>query len=235
MEIKDGRYKKHRLKNVKEFQENLPLRLNDVYKKGKVLFLFFEHGWTIIVKFGMTGWFYFDNEQGDIIFIFENGKQIVYQDPRHFGTFTITQNGDEVMKEINKISPDILDPLVSYIDIKDNINSLKPNLTLDTVLIDQGLLLSGIGNIIKSEIMYDARIDPKRKIKDIDDKEWKKIFSSAKRITNKVYEEIENNSENEFIKIQKIYQQQNDPKGNKVMKFQSSDGRVTFWVPSIQK
>lgn len=236
-EIKKGRYKKHNLKGWKEFRNDFPLRLKDVYKKGKVLFLFFDKGWTMIVRFGMTGWFYFDQKEvdGDIIFNFDQGKQFIFFDQRHFGTITLTKDTNQVMKELEDIAPDILDKNILYADIKERIQDINSNFTLDKVLMDQKLLLSGIGNIIKSEIMYDAKVSPKHKIKEITDREWKRIFSSARKITKKVYDEIENNSSNEFAKIQKIYQQEKDPKGNKVERFQSSDGRVTFWVPELQK
>jgi formamidopyrimidine-DNA glycosylase len=236
-QIIKGRYRKHSLKGWKEFVNSGPHKLNDVMKKGKVLFLFFVEGWAIIVRFGMTGWFYFDpkNIDGDIIFEFDKGKTLIFYDPRHFGTLTLTKNVDDVLREMESIAPDILDLTVSFKDIKDRIPQVNPNFTLDKVLMDQKLILSGIGNIIKSEVMYDAMISPQRKIKDISEKEWKKIFSSARKISNQVFKEIQNDSEDEFFKIQKIYQREKDPKGNPVEKFESSDGRVTFWVPNVQK
>jgi len=234
--IRKGRYKKHSLKNWKEFQNDFPLILKDVYKKGKVLFLFFTNGWTMIVKFGMTGLFYFDQKDADadIVFDFENGP-LYFFDQRHFGTITITKDGDLVINELEKIAPDILDKRITFSDVKDRIQSINPNATLDTVLMDQKMFLSGIGNIIKSEVLYDAKISPVKQVKNVSEQEWKKLFSSSKKITNKVYNEIVKNSENEFFKIQKVYQQEKDPKGNKVERYESKDGRVTFWVPNVQK
>lgn len=235
VEIKKGRYKSHALKNLKSFQQDLPLKLKDIYKKGKVLFLFFDP-WTIIVRFGMTGWFYFDEKEveGDIVFTFANQRKLIFDDVRHFGTLTITKDADQVLSEMEKIAPDILDQKITFQDIRDRLQNLPKESNIDSVLNDQKLLLSGIGNIMKSEILYDAKISPKRKVKDISDKEWKRIYSSARKITNKVYKEIEKGSANEFLKIQKIYQMESDPKGNPVERFIAKDGRVSFWVPQIQ-
>lgn len=231
-----GRYKNHPLKGWKQFQDDFPLVLKDIYKKGKVLFFFFTNGWTMIVRFGMTGWFYFNEEDADadVVFDFENGA-LYFFDQRHFGTITITKDADKVIKDLEKIAPDILDKNITFSDVKERIQSLNPNSTLDTVLMDQQLLISGIGNIIKSEVLYDAKISPLKQVKNLSDQEWKRLFNSSKKITNKVYNEIVKNSENEFIKIQKVYQQEKDPKGNKVQRYESKDGRVTFWVPNIQK
>jgi formamidopyrimidine-DNA glycosylase len=140
------------------------------------------------------------------------------------------------MKELEKIAPDVLDQRLSYDDLKDRILRLSPSKTIDTVLMDQQLFLSGIGNIIKSEILYDAKISPKRKVSELESKDWRKILSSAKKIAHLIYSELQKEKDtNEFLIVQKIYQREYDPKGNKVERFMSSDGRVSFWVPAIQR
>jgi formamidopyrimidine-DNA glycosylase len=229
IKVEKGRYKTHPLKNLKPF--------DDVYKKGKVLFLFF-HEWTIIIKLGMTGWFYFDEKDvdGDIIFTFENNKKLIFQDTRHFGTITITKDSNLILKELEKIAPDTLDPKLSFEEVRDRISSFNQNLSLDQVLIDQKLFLSGIGNIMKSEILYDAKISPKRKVSELNMKEWSKVFSSATKISRIVYQELmKGKNTNEFSKINKIYQKEYDPNGYQVNRYISKDNRVTFWVPEVQK
>jgi hypothetical protein len=81
----------------------------------------------------------------------------------------------------------------------------------------------GIGNIVKSEVLYDANSD----------REWKRLYNSSKKITNKVYNEILKMSFSKFKKFIN-YQQEKDPMGNKVRRYESKDGRVTFWVANIQ-
>jgi DNA-formamidopyrimidine glycosylase len=242
VKVVGGRYKTHQLKNLKLFKMSLPLRLKGVYNKGKVLFLFFENkdgeAWTMIVKFGMSAWFYFgdedENVKPDIEFMFDKVGKLNFHDTRHFGTITVTKDADLIMRELEKIAPDVLDKKVNYSEVKDRIKEMNPNATIDTILMDQSAFVSGIGNIIKSEVLYDAKISPKTRVKDLDQKQWKRLFQSAKKITQKVLSEIISGAANEFEKITKIYQMDQDPKGNKVERFTSPDGRVTFWVPNIQ-
>jgi formamidopyrimidine-DNA glycosylase len=235
--VQGGRYKSHPLKNLKSFQMSLPLQLKDVYNKGKVLFLFFSNDWVIIVKFGMTGWFYMEQEMNgispDITFNFGDSN-LYFQDTRHFGTIQITKDADLVIKELEKIAPDILDNTLRFSDVEDRIRSLSDNATIDTILMDQSSFVSGVGNIIKSEVLYDSKLSPKRRVRDLNRKEWMKLFQSTKKIAENVYHEILKGSENEFQQIIKIYQRDKDPKGNKVEKITSPDGRVTFWVPTVQ-
>jgi formamidopyrimidine-DNA glycosylase len=105
--------------------------------------------------------------------------------------------------------------------------------SLDVILMDQKMLVSGIGNIIKSEMLYDAKISPKRKGKEVSDQEWKRILQSGKRISKKVLSNLEKEKD-EFQGILRVYEMEKDPKGNPVSDFRSKDGRSTYWVPNIQ-
>lgn len=232
IEIKKGRYKSHPLKNLKSFKKLLPLKLIKVVKKGKVIFLSFQEGWTIIFKFGMTGQLY-SQEDGnqDVEFVFGE-KSLFFQDTRHFGTITITNDQQMIESEIDRIAPDILDSKTRFSDVQTKIENLGPNKKLDQILMDQKEFLSGIGNIAKSEIMYLAKISPKRKVSQISNIEWKKIFDAAKKVVGSIYNQIKKGN---WGFDTKIYQQETDPYGNYVKSFVSSDGRKTFWVPIIQK
>jgi formamidopyrimidine-DNA glycosylase len=229
IKILKGRYKKRIPKNFTSFQNSLPLRLLDVIKKGKVIFLFFEKDWVVIVKFGMTAWLSDKEEDPNVIFDFGD-KKLFYKDVRQFGTLTFTQDPVMVLKELNKLAPDILDDKISFQDIQDRISSNK---NIDVILMDQKIVLSGIGNIVKSEVLYDAKIDPRRKGSDLTREEWKQIFNSAKKISNKVVKNIENNKD-DFEGMIKIYGKETDSNGNKIQKYNAKDGRVTFWVSEVQ-
>ena len=245
IEIVKGKYKKKTPRNLIEFQKDLPLRLLDVIKKGKVIFLFFEKGWTVIVKFGMTGWLSTEEnereeekeeereeekEKPNVIFDLD-GKKLFYTDIRQFGSLTFTKDPVYVLNELSKLAPDILDDKIKFKDIQDRIGSTK---SIDVQLMDQKLVFSGIGNIIKSEILYDAKIDPRRKGNELSLDEWKKIFQSAKKISKRVLNNIENGKE-DFNGVIYVYNKEKDKNQNKVERYSSKDGRVTYWVPSIQK
>ncbi len=242
--IKSGRYKTHGSpENFRKFKNNLPMKLVSIYKKGKVIFLFFENNWTIIIKLGMVGWFYKSNSktifksEPNIIFEFDDDN-LYFSDFRNFGTVTFTNNIIDIVNEIDMLAPDILDNNTSFDNIYERIKTIKnKNKTIDTVLMDQHLVMSGIGNIIKSELLYNAKISPKRVIKDLSIEDWKQIYISAKRYSMKVYEILNRMKWNreEYIDIRNIYQKEKDPYGNDVLIYISSDGRKTYYVPKIQK
>ena len=223
--IQKGRYKKHGPpKNWNAFRNALPLRLIDVIKKGKVIFLFFEKDWVCIIKLGMTAWLDDQPEDANVLFDFGN-KKLYYKDVRQFGTLAFTNDPILILKELNQIAPDVLD---------EKIPVPKPlGKSMDVLLMSQKLVLSGVGNIMKSEILYDAKIDPRRQGSQLSDQEWNRVFSSAKKIANHILRNIEQGKE-DFSGVIQVYEKEKDSYGNQIENYVSKDGRRTYWVKEIQ-
>jgi formamidopyrimidine-DNA glycosylase len=239
-----GRYKTHGPgAGFTAFRKLLPMRLTQVYKKGKVLFLFFEDNWCLIAKMGMTGWFYsgkdrplFDSEP-HVVFEFD-GDTLIFDDFRNFGTLTFTNNIMEIIQEMDRLAPDVLDPSTTDSVVLERVPSIRPHLPIEEVLMNQTMVMSGIGNILKSEILYDAGISPKRAIATLNPKDWHRILTSSKVISKRTLSVLQKRSENEkeeYVAIRKIYDKETDPEGNKVLSYRSGDGRTTFYVPALQK
>jgi formamidopyrimidine-DNA glycosylase len=243
-----GRYKTHGPgKGFLAFQRLLPLRLTDVYKKGKVIFLFFEEGWCLIAKMGMTGWFYSGDDMvarrtlhrsnPNVAFEFEGGEELLFADFRNFGTLTFTNDVLTIVEEMDRLAPDVLNPYTTYEDIRSRVGDAKPDMTLDLALMEQTLLMSGIGNILKSEILYTAGVSPRRKLKDVEDAEWRRIVSAAKkvsRMTLAVLERRSDDSREEYTGSRRVYGRKEDPDGRQVVSYPSADGRATYYVPAVQ-
>ena len=265
--IVGGRYKHHGAPaRMKEFQQQLPATLTDVYKKGKVIFLIFNNGWFIIAKMGMTGWFARPEDEQlfesppNVIFHFGEGvvpltqvsalgpqkgvvplTQLQWHDFRNFGTLTFTNNSSEVLEELKGIAPDILDHVVTATQVYKRVLAAaeldtRQNPTIAEALMDQTYAISGIGNIIKSELLYDAGISPKRHIRDLSKQDWFAVFRSARKISQNVLRHLESGKgREEYFSAHKIYQKETDPKGLPVKKAQLGNGRTTFWVPEVQQ
>ena len=108
-------------------------------------------------------------------------------------------------------------------------------------LMDQSLM-SGIGNYLKSEILFASRISPHRNIEDITDKELKILYTQARKIIKESYVlgglsvkdflNIEG-KEGESYKLIKVYCKTKID-GKKIKKEKTKDGRTTHWVPELQ-
>ena len=103
--------------------------------------------------------------------------------------------------------------------------------------------ISGIGNYLKSEILYESEISPFRVINSLSIKEIEILYTNIIKIANNSYKSggatIRNysniNSEEGTYTFQfKVYQMKKDPLGNIVQKIETKDKRTTHWVPEIQ-
>lgn len=248
--ILGGRYKTHGPgKGFVAFQRALPMRLTDVYKKGKVIFLIFEKSWVLIAKMGMTGWFYrgadrpLFRSQPNVTFQFEN-EELHFADFRNFGTLTFTNQVLDVMEEMDRLAPDVLNPYTTYGQIAERVAEATENkkgskgeMQVGDALMSQTLLMSGIGNILKSEVLYVAGVSPRRELKDVEETEWRRIVSAAKSVSKKtlaVLERRKGESRDEYAGIRQVYGKERDPEGKRVVVYQSADGRATYYVPSVQ-
>jgi formamidopyrimidine-DNA glycosylase len=225
------------------------MRLTDVRKKGKVIVLDFEDGWSIIVKLGMVGWLsgvrrvsdhlprtyslgegaHLHEAEPNVVFEF-GATDLHFTDFRNFGTLTVTHDQSIVSATLDAIAPDILDPATH---MTERIPTLKPTATIETVLMDQTALMSGIGNIIKSELLYAAGVAPKRTVASIQPAEWRRIFTAARTVANRVLDTLKHRPD-EYEANQRVYQRETDPHGRLVKSHVAADGRRTFWVPAVQ-
>ena len=101
-----------------------------------------------------------------------------------------------------------------------------------------------VGNYIKSDSLWLARINPHRKVEDISDIELVNLNRSIKQVmresfqsggatikTYKSFDGLEGGYTRRFL----VYNQEKAPDGNEVIKETTEDKRSTFWVPEVQK
>jgi formamidopyrimidine-DNA glycosylase len=193
----------------------------------------------------MTGWFFKPHElpefitEPNIIFEFEN-DDLNFTDFRNFGTLTFTDDIQQVVKEIDRLAPDILDDSTTFdiiLERFDKLTEKTKEILIEDALMDQTLLFSGIGNIIKSELLYDAHISPLRKLKDLSRNDLHAIFISAKKISKRTLKHLNNKmfDPEGYNKIHNVYNKETNTDGLKIDTRTSKYGRTTFWVPEIQK
>lgn len=243
IKIVAGRYKTHGPPTgFREFTQHLPVRLVEVYKKGKIIFLFFDNSWCLIAKMGMVGWFYSEANKPilrmdpHVVFEFD-GSALIFSDFRNFGTLEFTNDTAKVIHEIEKVAPDISDPQITFAQIRRRVETLDKSRQLDELLMDQEALFSGVGNIIKSETLYSAKISPHRTLRSLTSRELANLWRAVRSYSRSVLKVLESEEiySSAYIALQKVYQRDHDSEGHAIKSYKSAaDGRTTFWVPTIQ-
>jgi formamidopyrimidine-DNA glycosylase len=173
---------------TEEFVKSLVGRkLDKLERKGKWIFFFLED-YVLNVHLRMTGKFFFsENEHKPcLIFNFSNGKKLIYCDPRGFGVFYLKRLEDFYnQKPYLDIGPDIIQDTISKNYLVSVFSKLK--LPIKSVLLEQKIM-SGIGNIYASEILFACKIDPLRQTKEIKVEEIENIIKQSKFILQKSIE-----------------------------------------------
>ena len=241
-----GRYRNKAPNNFLVVEDNLPLKLLEIKSKGKLIYWVFEKKITLLNTLGMSG-IWTKNLSNHISISMEfnldgKKKKVYFVDQRHFGTLKFLTNKKDLQDKLKKIGPDVLnDPdMNSQLFIKRITKNKNQNIT--KVLMDQKII-SGIGNYLKSEILYDCKISPLRKIEDLTEKDLYNLYKSSRKVIKNSYmnrgvsikdfKDIDEKKGNHQFNLE-VYCRDKDRYGNKVERITTPDKRTTYWVPSVQ-
>lgn len=227
---------------------NLPKKskLIDVISKGKLLVMIFED-YYFHIHFGLTGWIVFDEPKYpkyELTFEKNNKEiKIFIDDSRRFSKLQFLDK-DKHNKTLNKLGIDIFSSDFTLEYFSEQIK--KVNKRIVSFLLEQNKFC-GIGNYIKNESLYIAKINPYSNTSDINDKKIHDLYNAIKLCAFSNYVElmkdlnIDKKELKRFkkeVKLEvpykyKVYQNEIDPHGNKVIKKEIA-GRQTFYVKEIQ-
>lgn len=247
MSIHSGRYFRHGSpKGFEELQSNLPVKIEKVEFFGKlIVFTFIDKTgkfWFMWNTLGMSGgWRSEHTKHGHIELKTTNGS-VFFTDIRNFGTIRITDSLEETRKKIKSVGPNHLNDQISDDLFRERLMK-RSDSTLAEVLMDQSLI-GGIGNYIKAEVLYRAKLSPNRRVKDLTNVEFSNLNKYVKEVvdtsfdnrgaTIKTYEGMDGES-GEYVNFFKVYGRKICEAGHEVIREETLDGRTTWWCPTIQK
>jgi formamidopyrimidine-DNA glycosylase len=223
----------------------------DVTTKGKLLILVCKD-YYFHIHCGLTGWITFENPKYpryEIEFRTEDNTKMILaymDDSRRFSKLKI-MNEKKHKKILDKMGIDVLSDNFTLDFFMEEIK--KTSKKIVAFLMEQNKFC-GIGNYIKNEALYLSHIDPHRTCNDLNDDEIKLLYNKIIFVLySNTTELLKNNTElkpdknfiNKLKSIQleipykfKVYQQEKDPMGHKVIK-EEINGRKCFYVKEIQK
>jgi formamidopyrimidine-DNA glycosylase len=281
VKVLSGRYTHGDLTGSDLFKKGHSYKITDINSKGKFIWFILKDIKTdekiyLANTLGMTGrWGFYNDNSARIRFRVccdKNKKKynLYYIDPRNFGQINFYSNYDDLKKRIDKLAPDILksnlsdDEVLNLIDDFISRSGKRKDMNIVKVLMDQTDIVSGIGNYLVAEILYDAKLSPHNKLDKLNKIKKKRLAHSMRKIVkqsyfnnktgymknyskfmkdhpSKIYKKIFPNYHPD-IKIKssfefkfKVYSQDTDLKGNKVKRESIIKGRTFHWVPKIQK
>ena len=109
-------------------------------------------------------------------------KTVLFSDVRKFATISLYDKKD-LMNLKNKLGIEPLGKDYTPENFSDAI-AKKPHKEIKDVLMDQ-TVIAGIGNIYASEILFEAKISPHRKVKDLSREEIRSIYKFSMKVLKK--------------------------------------------------
>ena len=224
----------------------LPAKFHAADCKGKFIYMTFtegDHEYYLFSTLGMTGmWSNTQHKHARFVMFFDDGTELYYNDIRNFGTLKFVNDKEVLSKKLKSLGPDVLTADIDWKGFRNRFVK-KQNKTIAECLMNQSVI-SGVGNYLKAEILWNSKVSPNRLIKDITNNEWHNLYYNTFTQSKKSYKlggaTIEsyrqpNGKEGLYSRRFAVYNQKTDPNGMVVIKEKTADKRTTHWVPEIQK
>ena len=162
-----------------------------IKRRGKYLIILFNTMDYLVVHLGMSGRMLFQpkktppskiskkiEKHNHILFFFEDGSKIIYNDVRKFGKMWLLKK-DEKLSRIESLGFEPLESCFTVTELYRMFQESKVN--IKSFLMNQKNI-AGIGNIYANEILFHAGVNPLRKADSLTKDEVKKIHLQTKNI-----------------------------------------------------
>lgn len=238
----------------KEFEKAVTgEKIKNIKRRAKLLIFELSNGDNLLFHLKMTGKMLLAPKNTEpakhthIVFDLSSVYNLFFDDYRKFGfvkVFKKQPGGLENYLDKQGYGPEPLAPEFVYKIMKACLLS-HPNKKIKEILMNQSCI-AGIGNIYAAEICFYAGISPSRKIADITDMEFKKIYIGAKKILKSAIASRGSSADayvdaygkqGTFVPKLRVYGRKEKKcfRCGGIIKKEKLAGRGTFWCPKCQK
>lgn len=229
----------------------LPAKIVHIWSKGKKLIFnvvnYDKSTVYIIFSYGMEGRLQFNIGQHSNVCFHLQDRVMYFDDSRRFGSIDIIPS-DKFAEFFSNMGPDLLQAALNpstWISsdqwVKIFTNPSIKNWCICKALLDQSLV-SGIGNYLKSEILYYSAIHPEKLVSHLSPNELELLRICAHKIILLAYahggltiKSYISPDGQKGLYPAAVYGRQTDNYGNKIIKSKTKDGRGSYWVSEFQK
>jgi formamidopyrimidine-DNA glycosylase len=156
----------------------------NIQRRGKYILLKMKFG-TLIIHLGMSGSLqikpkeYLKHKHDHVLIKFKNDIELCYNDPRRFGAIIWTKHDPAKHQLLKNLGPE---PFAKFFTAKYLYDFAKISRCTIKQFIMNNKIVTGIGNIYASEILFAAKIKPLRKANNISLDEIKLLVKKIKEI-----------------------------------------------------
>jgi len=231
IKILSGRYSRHgNPKGFLSFKKSLPLKINSIHNKGKFIYIMLSNNWVIMITLGMTGKLKIRKYpiKHDHIIIKTNKGILFFNDLRNFGTIEFTQDSDVLLNKLNRLGYDPLQEKIDFNVFLAHVGKFKADIEIAELMLNQKFM-SGVGNYLRSDILYCAKINPHSKIGNLSKDALNNLHKCIYKVMLDSYSK-QKEKNHKFI----VYKQYKSPVGNIIKKYKDKNGRMVWYDEKIQ-
>jgi DNA-formamidopyrimidine glycosylase len=230
-----------------------PIKVDEIGTRGKFMWWRLQvpgdpEYWFMHCSYGMSGAWQ-TKPTKHTAFVVEYGtnkitrdsQNLYFNDARHFGTIKFVRGGAAHRKKLESLGPCILGGQVTP-EIFAEKMLRKPALPICEAMMDQAGV-SGIGNYLRAEILYDCGVDPWRNVTEITSAEYVKLCESTIRIaeasyksqgaTISTYRTVDDSKGTTQFDFE-AYGRKECTHGHPITRRQDGNGRMVHWCPRCQ-
>ena len=243
-----SRYHKKAPDGFPEFIASLPVNVTRVHSHGKFIWWEFANGWHGWQTLGLAGgWFLKEKSNSGIILTLDSGQKLYYDDARHFGTLKFispSTASQETRKKLKTLGPDILAPTpLSLAEFSIRLKKYPAHLAIN--IIAEQKVISGVGNYLRSEILYKSRINPHTTVANLTPAQLASLYENTYALTRasyvaggasiQHYSDVNSTPGNFEFQMQ-VYGRKKTPDGQHTVKAEKigKDTQTTYWCPDVQ-
>ena len=222
-------------------------KISNLRRIAKYIIIDIDKQYSLVIHLGMSGRLktvsttYKSIKHDHFFLYFLSKKILIYHDPRKFGFIDIVKTKDLLkQKYIMSLGIDALSSDLTAQVIFEKIS--KSEVPIKQILLNQKLI-SGIGNIYASEILFDAKISPLTSGNKLEISLIMKLIKSIRKILRKAikyggssirdYRSTDGTLGN-FQSNFKVYNKEGKKIGTDKVKKIIQYGRSTFYCPKLQ-
>jgi len=229
------------------FMESIPIGIKRVRTHGKFIYWVLDDDKVIFNTLGMAGgWATQSTGYDRLLFQLDDDRILYFGDQRNFGTLKFTTTS-ALEEKLGSLGPDPLagpyTPDMFHATI--NTNRRKKR-TIAQTLMDQKMI-AGIGNYLKSEILWLTKLSPHRETGSLSEEELNLLCSNINNVPRESFFANIGSSILTYRAINEdqtlsypddstvaVYRKRIDPNGNKIINEETADKRTSWWVPGYQ-
>ncbi len=157
-------------------------RILNVTRRGKYLVLPLTDGWTLLIHLRMTGNLRVQpvdrpvDPHTRVVLSLDDGRALHFTDQRKFGRLWLVQDPETVL---GGLGPEPLDRSFTARDLAARLRGRRT--PIKAALLDQHCI-AGLGNIYADEVLFAARIDPRRPADSLTDGEIRRLHAAIRTI-----------------------------------------------------